>query len=388
MNSLLKELKPYPFERLRTDFSGLKPKEGIKLIDLTIGEPQHPFPSFVPEILNRVYPTLAHYPFTGGSRAFKEACIAWLFKRHQVKVNENEVISVNGSREALFSFAQSVLDPKVSDQYALLPNPFYQIYQGAAILGGAQVVYVDSVDAGQPPDWQSLAPELWNKIRLVFVCSPSNPIGAVLHQQDWETLFALQDRYQFVIASDECYSEIYFDKAPLSVLSAAKNSGRDFSNKILFESLSKRSNLPGLRSGFVAGDAALIRNFLQYRTYHGSAMSPLVQDLSIAAWQDERHVEKNRALYRAKFAQVVPILQKKFPVSYPEASFYLWLPVKKGVEFAKELYVHQAVKVLPGTYLACNNHGYNPGEDRVRLALVASVEDCLEAAKRIVQLDY
>lgn len=387
MNSLLKQLKPYPFERLRADFSGLTPKEGVKLIDLTIGEPQHPLPSFVSEILNRGYPTLARYPYTGGSRAFKKACMAWLFKRHQIEVNENELISVNGSREALFSFAQTVLDPKASDQYALLPNPFYQIYEGAAILGGAQVVYVDSVGGRQTPDWESVAPKLWDKIRLVFVCSPSNPTGAVLHQRDWETLFALQDRYHFVIASDECYSEIYFDQAPLSVLSAAKRSGRDFSNKVLFESLSKRSNLPGLRSGFVAGDAALIDRFLQYRTYHGSAMSPLVQELSIAAWQDEYHVEQNRVLYREKFAQVMPILQKKFPVPYPEASFYVWLPVKKSVEFAKQLYINQAVKVLPGTYLARTNLGHNPGENRVRLALVADIEDCLEAARRIVQLD-
>ena len=387
MNSLLKQLKPYPFERLRADFSGLTPKEGVKLIDLTIGEPQHPLPSFVSEILNRDYPTLAHYPYTGGSRAFKKACMAWLFKRHQIEVNENELISVNGSREALFSFAQTVLDPKASDQYALLPNPFYQIYEGAAILGGAQVVYVDSVGGRQTPDWESVAPKLWDKIRLVFVCSPSNPTGAVLHQRDWETLFALQDRYHFVIASDECYSEIYFDQAPLSVLSAAKRSGRDFSNKVLFESLSKRSNLPGLRSGFVAGDAALIDRFLQYRTYHGSAMSPLVQELSIAAWQDEYHVEQNRVLYREKFAQVMPILQKKFHVPYPEASFYVWLPVKKSVEFAKQLYINQAVKVLPGTYLARTNLGHNPGENRVRLALVADIEDCLEAARRIVQLD-
>ena len=387
MNSLLKQLKPYPFERLRADFSGLTPKEGVKLIDLTIGEPQHPLPSFVSEILNRDYPTLAHYPYTGGSRAFKKACMVWLFKRHQIEVNENELISVNGSREALFSFAQTVLDPKASDQYALLPNPFYQIYEGAAILGGAQVVYVDSVGGRQTPDWESVAPKLWDKIRLVFVCSPSNPTGAVLHQRDWETLFALQDRYHFVIASDECYSEIYFDQAPLSVLSAAKRSGRDFSNKVLFESLSKRSNLPGLRSGFVAGDAALIDRFLQYRTYHGSAMSPLVQELSIAAWQDEHHVEQNRVLYREKFAQVMPILQKKFPVPYPEASFYVWLPVKKSVEFAKQLYINQAVKVLPGTYLARTNLGHNPGENRVRLALVADIEDCLEAARRIVQLD-
>ena len=387
MNSLLKQLKPYPFERLRADFSGLTPKEGVKLIDLTIGEPQHPLPSFVSEILNRDYPTLAHYPYTGGSRAFKKACMAWLFKRHQIEVNENELISVNGSREALFSFAQTVLDPKASDQYALLPNPFYQIYEGAAILGGAQVVYVDSVGGRQTPDWESVAPKLWDKIRLVFVCSPSNPTGAVLHQRDWETLFALQDRYHFVIASDECYSEIYFDQAPLSVLSAAKRSGRDFSNKVLFESLSKRSNLPGLRSGFVAGDAALIDRFLQYRTYHGSAMSPLVQELSIAAWQDEYHVEQNRVLYRETFAQGMPIVQKKFPVPYPEASFYVWLPVKKSVECAKQLYINQAVKVLPGTYLARTNLGHNPGENRVRLALVADIEDCLEAARRIVQLD-
>ena len=249
------------------------------------------------------------------------------------------------------------------------------------------MVYVDSVGGRQTPDWESVAPKLWDKIRLVFVCSPSNPTGAVLHQRDWETLFALQDRYHFVIASDECYSEIYFDQAPLSVLSAAKRSGRDFSNKVLFESLSKRSNLPGLRSGFVAGDAALIDRFLQYRTYHGSAMSPLVQELSIAAWQDEYHVEQNRVLYREKFAQVMPILQKKFPVPYPEASFYVWLPVKKSVEFAKQLYINQAVKVLPGTYLARTNLGHNPGENRVRLALVADIEDCLEAARRIVQLD-
>jgi N-succinyldiaminopimelate aminotransferase len=299
------------------------------------------------------------------------------------------VLPVNGSREALFAFTQTVLDGQ-PDSVVVSPNPFYQIYEGAALLGHASVHYAPSVASQNfAVDWDSVPPDVWQQTRLLFVCSPGNPTGAVMPLSEWQKLFTLSDQYGFVIASDECYSEIYFgDTPPLGGLQAAVLCGRpDFKRLVCFTSLSKRSNVPGLRSGFVAGDAALIAPFLLYRTYHGSAMGGMVQQASIAAWNDEAHVVANRALYKQKFDQVTPMLAQVLDVALPDAGFYLWAGVPGGDDeaFAKDLLAQYNVTVLPGRYLAREVNGINPGQGRIRMALVAQPEECLEAARRIVQ---
>ena len=324
-----------------------------------------------------------------GSLAFRQACAGWVQRRYDVTLKpETQVLPVNGSREALFAFAQTVLDGQ-HDSVVLSPNPFYQIYEGAALLGQAQIHYVPSLPSQNfAVDWDSVAPEVWQRTKLVFVCSPGNPTGAVMPLSEWQKLFALSDKYGFVLASDECYSEIYFgDTPPLGGLQAAQLLGRnDFKNLISFTSLSKRSNVPGLRSGFVAGDAALIAPFLRYRTYHGSAMGGMVQEASIAAWNDEAHVQANRALYKAKFEQVTPLLARVLDVALPDAGFYLWAAVPGGDDeaFARDLLAQYNVTVLPGRYLAREVNGINPGQGRIRMALVAQPQECLEAAERIV----
>jgi len=318
----------------------------------------------------------------------------WIQRRYQLDLSPaTQVLPINGSREALFAFAQTVIDGAQPDPMVVCPNPFYQIYEGATLLAGAKPYYAPSDPARNfAVDWDSVPLDVWQRTQLIFVCSPGNPTGAVMPLNEWHKLFALSDRYGFVIASDECYSEIYFrDEPPLGGLEAAKKLGRhDFKNLISFTSLSKRSNVPGLRSGFVAGDAALIKNFLLYRTYHGSAMSPIVQEASIAAWGDEEHVAQNRALYRKKFAQVTPLLAGVMDVALPDAGFYLWAKVPDALgmtdaEFAKALLAQYNVTVLPGSYLAREAQGSNPGAQRVRMALVADTEECVEAALRIVQ---
>jgi N-succinyldiaminopimelate aminotransferase len=399
MNPLLSRLQPYPFERLRKLFDDVIPNPALRPISLGIGEPKHAAPDFLKQALASALDTgLSSYPATGGTPALREACAAWVQRRYGVTLNATtQVLPVNGSREALFSFVQTVIDPTRAGATVVMPNPFYQIYEGAALLAGAEPHYVAS-DAARnfAPAWDSVPEDVWARTQLLFVCSPGNPAGAVMPLEEWRHLFELSDRHGFVIASDECYSEIYFrDEAPLGGLEAAQRLGRtDFKRLVIFTSLSKRSNVPGLRSGFVAGDAALIKPFLLYRTYHGGAMSPVVQAASVAAWSDETHVVDNRRQYREKFAQVTPLLAKVLDVALPDASFYLWAGVPASFAgaspghsadeaFARELLAQYNVTVLPGSYLAREANGVNPGTGRVRMALVAEPAECLEAAGRI-----
>ncbi|MDH0773261.1 succinyldiaminopimelate transaminase [Delftia tsuruhatensis] len=394
MNPLLSRLQPYPFERLRKLFAGVQPPAGVRPISLGIGEPRHATPPFIEQALSADLGGLAKYPATAGEPALREACAQWARQRYGIALDAAaQVLPVNGSREALFSFTQVVVDASQDGARVICPNPFYQIYEGATLLAGAQPYYAPS-DAARnfAVDWDSVPADVWEKTQLIFACSPGNPTGAVMPLAEWEKLFALSDRHGFVIASDECYSEIYFDGTPpLGGLEAAQRLGRtDYKNLLMFTSLSKRSNVPGLRSGFVAGDAALIKAFLLYRTYHGGAMSPVVQTASIAAWADEAHVEENRRLYREKFNQVTPVLARVMDVRLPDASFYLWagIPESLGLDdadFARELYAATGVTVLPGSYLAREANGRNPGAGRVRMALVAETAECLEAAQRIAQ---
>ncbi len=389
MNPLLHKLQPYPFERLRHLFAGVTPPRDLRPISLGIGEPKHPTPAFIEKALMESLSGLAVYPATAGEPALKQACTGWLARRYGLALDPaTQVLPVNGSREALFAFAQTVVDP-AHDAVVVCPNPFYQIYEGAALLAGATPFYAPSDPARNfAIDWDQVPEDVWARTRLLFVCSPGNPTGAVMPLEEWKRLFDLSDRYGFVIASDECYSEIYFrDEPPLGGLQAAAQLGRtDFRRLVAFTSLSKRSNVPGLRSGFVAGDAAILKQFLLYRTYHGGAMSPVVQAASVAAWNDEAHVVDNRAMYRQKFAEVTPVLAEVMDVALPDASFYLWAGVQGSDEdFARDLLAQYNVTVLPGSYLAREVAGRNPGAGRVRMALVADTAECLEAAQRIAR---
>ena len=391
MNPLLARLQPYPFERLRALFAGVTPSTAHRPISLGIGEPRHPTPAFIETSIQQSLSGLSVYPATGGEPRLREACAGWLQRRYGLDLDPaTQVLPVNGSREALFAFAQVVIDPTASGGAVVVcPNPFYQIYEGAALLSGARPWYVPSDPARNfAVDWDSVPQEVWARTQLVFVCSPGNPTGAVMPLDEWKKIFALSDRHGFTIASDECYSEIYFrDEPPLGGLEAAARLGRkNFERLVAFTSLSKRSNVPGLRSGFVAGDASILKQFLLYRTYHGSAMSPVVQAASVAAWNDEAHVVDNRTLYRQKFAQVTPLLSQVLDVRLPDASFYLWAGVEGSDEsFARDLLDQYNVTVLPGSYLARESQGANPGAGRIRMALVADTAECLEAAQRIVQ---
>ena len=402
MNPLLGRLHPYPFERLRVLFAGTTGNPALRPISLGMGEPKHPTPAFIAQALadavNRVPSGLASYPATAGEPALRSAFTAWLRRRYALEVDAaTQVLPVNGSREALFALAQTIVDPRAAVgqmgagdlPLVICPNPFYQIYEGAALLAGAEPYFVAADPARNfAQDWDRVPDAVWSRTQLLFVCSPGNPTGAVMPLAQWQKLFALSDRFGFVIASDECYSEIYFrDEPPLGGLEAAYRLGRTgFRNLIAFTSLSKRSNVPGLRSGFVAGDAALIKQFLLYRTYHGSAMGPVVQAASIAAWADEEHVVANRAMYRDKFARVTPLLAEVMDVRLPDAGFYLWAGVRgSDTEFARELFALYNVTVLPGSYLARDAQGHNPGAQRIRMALVAETAECEEAARRIVQ---
>ena len=390
MNPLLARLHPYPFERLKTLSRDIVPPPGLRPISLGIGEPRHATPALVTDALVAALPGLATYPATAGEPALREACAAWVARRYGVRLDPStQLLPVNGSREALFALAQTVIDPTRPGATVVCPNPFYQIYEGAALLAGAVTAFANSDPSRNfAVDWSRIDAATWSRTQLLYVCSPGNPTGAVMPLSEWATLFELSDRHGFVIASDECYSEIYLgDIAPLGSLEAAAALGRcDFRNLVAFTSLSKRSNVPGLRSGFVAGDARLLKAFLLYRTYHGSAMSPPVQRASIAAWGDEAHVAANRALYRRKFGEVTPILAEVLDVALPDAGFYLWADVPDGddVAFALDLLAQYNVAVLPGSLLARKAHGINPGAGRIRLALVADADECLEAAKRIV----
>ena len=394
MNPLLQKLQPYPFERLRKLFADVTPNPAYPAISLGIGEPKHPTPPFIQQALADATREggLAVYPATLGTPQLRASFTGWVQTRYGLTLDPaTQVLPVNGSREALFAFAQTVIDPTKDRPVVVCPNPFYQIYEGAALLAGAEPFYAPSDPARNfAVDWDSVPADVWARTQLVFVCSPGNPTGAVMPLSGWEKLFALSDRYGFTIASDECYSEIYFrDEPPLGGLEAAARLGRaDFPRLVAFTSLSKRSNVPGLRSGFVMGNAALLKAFALYRTYHGSAMSPVVQTASILAWGDEQHVVDNRAQYRAKFAEVTPILAKVLDVQLPDASFYLWARVPDALglsdtEFARELLALYNVTVLPGSYLARDVNGANPGAQRIRMALVADTAECAEAARRI-----
>ncbi len=394
MNPHLQDLHPYPFEKLRGLFEGIVPPAGYSAIRLSIGEPQHATPEFIKQSLIDNLGGLANYPTTQGSDALRQSIAGWLERRYGLpKVNAaTQVLPVNGSREALFAFAQCVIDGSRPDALVLSPNPFYQIYEGAAYLAGAKPYFVNNLpDNRFASDFDAVPESVWQRVQLVFVCSPGNPTGKVLSLDEWQQLFELSDRYGFVIAADECYSEIYFDDAhlPIGGLEAAHRLGRtDFRNVVMFSSLSKRSNVPGMRSGFVAGDAEILKRFLLYRTYHGCAMSPSVQVASAAAWNDEAHVAENRRQYREKFAVITPMLKPWLDVDLPDAGFYLWAKVTRlglsDTEFARRLQAEYNVTVLPGSFLAREAHGVNPGAGFVRIALVADLAECVEAANRIV----
>ena len=393
MNPRLGLLKPYPFEKLRALLAGVTPPAGLAPVNLHIGEPQHPTPAFLKEALAANLGGLARYPLTRGLPELRGAIAAWLARRHGIPAPdaETQVLPVQGSREALFAIAQVLLDPAEHDALVVCPNPFYQIYEGAALLGGARPYFVNATRAsGFAPDWSHVPEHVWKRTRLVFTCSPGNPTGRVMAMDEWERLFALSDRHGFTIVADECYGEIYFDEAapPLGALTAAQALGRDdYRNLVVFHSLSKRSNVPGMRSGFVAGDAKLVGAFLRYRTYHGCAMNPAVQAASAAAWDDEGHVRENRRLYARKFAEVTPRIARLLPCAVPDAGFYLWADTSptglSDTEFALGLARQQNVVVLPGSFLARQTVRGNPGSGFVRMALVAQPDDCIEAAARI-----
>ena len=391
MNPRLQSLQPYPFEKLRRLFAGVTPNPSLAHISLGIGEPRHPTPEFIKRTLTESLSKLASYPPTAGGEALRQAIADWLGRRYGLRSIDwkTEVLPVNGSREGLFAFAQAVLDPSHGDAIVVCPNPFYQIYEGAALLAGAHPHYVNATpERGFSADYASVPGEVWRRTQLLYVCSPGNPTGKVLDLSDWKEIFSLSDRHGFVVASDECYSEVYFDEgsAPLGALQAASQLGRDFERLVVFSSLSKRSNVPGMRSGFVAGDAAVLKPFLLYRTYHGGAMSLAVQDASVAAWRDEAHVRETRRKYAEKFALVTPVIRAALDVDAPDAGFYLWAPTPiADTDFARRLYAEQHVTVLPGSFLARESGGINPGANRVRMALVAETDECLEAARRIVE---
>ncbi len=391
MNRRMDLLQPYPFERLSRLMAGATPASNLALVNLSIGEPRHAAPDCVKQALISSLEGLSSYPATLGQPALREAMAGWLQRRYGVSIDPaKQVLPVLGSREALFAFAQVALDGHAGST-VMCPNPFYQIYEGAALLAGCEPVYVNSqAERGYEPDWASVPEAVWQRTRLLFVCTPGNPAGNVMTLDTWRLLFDLADRHDFVIASDECYSEIYPEGAepPMGGLTAAARLGRTgFERLVVFSSLSKRSNVPGLRSGLVAGDANWMARFLKYRTYHGSAMSPVVQAASIAAWNDEAHVIENRQQYQAKFDAVLPILSPVLNVQRPSASFYLWAgtPIDDQT-FTRELLLQQAVQVLPGSFLARDTAQGNPGAGRIRIALVAPLADCIEGAHRIASL--
>ncbi len=391
MNPDLQKLQPYPFQKLAALFREVTPNPDYRPISLSIGEPKHATPQFIRDALAASLDGLANYPTTAGSDALRQAIANWLAARYGISAPDakTQVLPVNGSREALFAFAQTVIDRTRNDPVVVCPNPFYQIYEGAALLAGAMPHFLNTLpEDNYALNFAQLPEAVWQRAQLVYVCSPGNPTGRVMPLAEWQALFEMSDRYGFVIASDECYSEIYFgEDKPLGALQAAQQLGRgDYKNLVVFSSLSKRSNVPGMRSGFVAGDAEVIAKFTLYRTYHGSAMNLAVQAASVAAWNDEAHVAENRRLYAEKFARVLEVLEPALPVVMPDAGFYLWVrtPIA-DTAFAQTLYRDYNVAVLPGSYLARSARGVNPGENFVRLALVAGTEEMAKAAQRIAK---
>ncbi|TGD71548.1 succinyldiaminopimelate transaminase [Mangrovimicrobium sediminis] len=390
MNPDLEKLQPYPFEKLRQLFVDLEAPAGKSGIALSIGEPKHPAPRFVLDALSANLDALSTYPVSRGSAKLRRAIAAWLQQRFDLPGvdPERQVLPVNGTREALFAFAQAVVD-RDSDALVISPNPFYQIYEGAALLAGAQLLLVNCTEASAyQPDFDSISEDQWRQCQLLYICSPGNPTGAVLPLERLQQLVRLAREHDFIIASDECYSEIYFDETlpPPGLLQACAAMGEnDYRNCVVFHSLSKRSNLPGLRSGFVAGDADILERFALYRTYHGCAMPPHHQVASVAAWQDEAHVAQNRLRYREKFEAVLSILDGHLDVAMPDAGFYLWPRTPEpATDFARRLFAEEHITVLPGSYLARDTAAGNPGDNRVRMALVADIAQCVEAARRMV----
>lgn len=391
MNPYLDRLQPYPFQKLAKLFGEVTANPAFKPISLHIGEPKHATPQFIKDALSGGLDGLASYPTTVGSDALRGAIANWLQQRYEIPLPDmkTQVLPVNGSREALFAFAQAVIDSNKVDPVVVCPNPFYQIYEGAALLAGATPCFLNTLpEQDFALDFTQLDETIWQRTQLIYVCSPGNPNGRVMPLKEWKTLFEMSDRYGFVIAADECYSEIYFgDDRPLGALQAAQQLGRgDYRNLVVFSSLSKRSNVPGMRSGFVAGDADVLKQFALYRTYHGCAMNPAVQTATIAAWNDEAHVAENRRLYAEKFELAIRELSPVLPVSKPDASFYLWIrtPIA-DTAYAQQLYRDYNVSVLPGSFLAREAHGINPGANFIRLALVAGVEETQEAVRRIAE---
>lgn len=392
MHEALAHLHPYPFEKLARLKNLTRAAQQKTPLDLSIGEPQHETPRLVLEAMAQQLPQMARYPTTRGTEELRAAIVKWLTVRFRLPkgslLADLHVLPVAGTREALFAFAQSVVDRSMPDPVVAMPNPFYQIYEGAALLAGASPYYVNNRDDGDgSPQFDAVPAEVWERCQLLYVCSPGNPTGKVLPPETYERLLALADRHDFVIAADECYSEIYLEetRAPPGLLEVAARCGRhDYRRCVVFHSLSKRSSVPGMRSGFVAGDAEILKSFLLYRTYHGCAMPLYTQAASVVAWGDEAHVRENRALYRQKFDAVLPILQPVLEVARPDAGFYLWprVPIDE-VEFTRGLIARENVTVLPGSYLARDAHGVNPGTRRVRIALVPPLVQCIEAAHRI-----
>lgn len=390
MNKHLNLLQPYPFQRLRALFQDVTPNPEYSHINLSIGEPKHATPAVIQSALIDNIAGLANYPLTTGSIALREAISAWISRRYDIPTLDpsTAILPVNGSREALFALAQAVIDDSTSEQPVVIsPNPFYQIYEGAALLAGAEPYFLNTLpENGFAMEFNQVPKEVMKRTQLVYVCSPGNPTGKVMTLKQWETLFELSDQYGFIIAADECYSEIYFDEAnpPLGALQASHQLGRNHQNLIVFSSLSKRSNVPGMRSGFVAGDTDIIQKFTLYRTYHGCAMSPAVQAASIAAWQDEAHVIDNRKQYAKKFNAIVPELKTMLDVEMPEAAFYCWAKSNlSDTELALQLYRDCNITVLPGSFLARDAHGTNPGKNFIRMALVAQYDECQEAIERM-----
>lgn len=397
MNDALNQLQPYPFEKLRALLGSVTPNAEKKAIALSIGEPKHRSPDFVAKALSDNLEQLAVYPTTLGIAALREAIANWASKRFNLPVGAldpaRNVLPVNGTREALFAFTQTVVKRAQTGEqpgYVISPNPFYQIYEGAALLAGAEPHYLPCLEQhGFNPDFAAVSDDVWQRCQILFLCSPGNPTGALIPLDTLKELIKLADKFDFVIASDECYSELYFDEAnpPAGLLTACAELGRnDFKRCVVFHSLSKRSNLPGLRSGFVAGDADILKSFLLYRTYHGCAMPVQTQLASIAAWTDEDHVLANRDLYREKFDAVLAILDGVLDVQRPDGGFYLWAKTPVDDEqFSRDLYAQEHVTVVPGSYLSRSVNGHNPGAGRVRMALVAPLAECVEAAERIRQ---
>lgn len=389
MNPDIESLHSYPFEKLAQLKNGITPPADKQPIALSIGEPKHPSPEFALQAFTDALAGFGQYPATSGTPALKQAIVDWASLRFSLKhLNAQHVLPVNGTREALFAFAQAVIDRGQSNPLVVMPNPFYQIYEGAAILAGAEPYYLNCTAANDYlPEFDSVPSDVWQRCQLLYICNPGNPTGAVIPKQQLAKLINLAEQHDFIIASDECYSEIYFDAPPTGLLSVCEELGNDsYQHCVVFQSLSKRSNLPGMRSGFVAGNEQIVKTFLRYRTYHGSAMSLPTQAASVAAWQDEQHVQLNRARYKEKFEQVLPVIQQALPVSQPDAAFFFWTPTPIcDQQFARELFSAENLTVLPGSYLARSAQGSNPGSNHVRMAMVAELDQCLEAAHRLVR---